>query len=144
MTVGATTNEVITSILPNASALGPSGAKVAAVLDSTVDAATATASSTQANTPAVTARFNRFTVVAAASGTRLPPALPGMTVVVYNGQAVNALLVWPASATQGGITGGDAINAGGANASYSLAASNSATFRCITAGQWYASQGALS
>ena len=140
MTIVIGTKNAI-SILPGAG-LAPVETINLIYLDTTADALTATASSTQANTPAVGSRQNRFTTVAAASGTRLPPAMPGLSVTIINGQATNALLVWPASATEGGVTGGDAINAGGANASYSLSASNSATFKCFTAGQWYASQGA--
>jgi hypothetical protein len=113
------------------------------LLDSAADAMTATPAATQTNTTALTSRVNRFSTVASGAGTRLPPALPGMTVTVYNAGA-NALLIFPSSAAQGGITGGDQINALGANASYSETAGNKATFQCLTAGQWYASQGALS
>lgn len=126
-----------------AAAVDVSGAQNSVSLDSTADTLTATASATQANTTALTLRLSRFSTVASGAGTRLPPAIAGAAMTVYNGGA-NALLVFPSSAAQGGITGGDQINALGVNASYSLTAGNKATFQCVTTGQWYASQGALS
>jgi hypothetical protein len=67
-----------------------------------------------------------------------------MKIEIFNGQSSNALSVFPAGASQGGVSGGDNINAVGAGSAYSLTAAYKATFECLTTGQWYAQQGALS
>jgi hypothetical protein len=131
---------IATEVLPG---VNVSGAENIVVFSSSVDALTATAAGTITTSVLVTAKVNRFTTVASGAGTRLPPALSGTSITIYNAGA-NALSVFPASAALGGITGGDQINALGAGAAYSLTAGNSATYKCITTGQWYASQGALS
>jgi hypothetical protein len=129
-------NQTQTCILPIAGALGQ--AIYSVLLDSTADNLTATPSGTQTTALALAARVNRVTTVATAGdAVRLPPALAGMTIKVKNSASANAMNVYPASAAQGGVAGGDAINALGANAAYSLAAGLSAlTFTCFTTGTW--------
>jgi hypothetical protein len=106
---------------------------------------TAVASGTQSTALLLTSRYNRVTTVASAGdAVRLPPALAGMLITVWDGHSSNSVKVFPSSAAQGGVTGGDAINAAGANAAYTITAAYVATFRCVTTGQWYAQQAALS
>lgn len=72
----------------------------------------------------------------------LPPAKPGMTITMVNTSATNAPTVYPASQTQGGVTGGDTINSLGQNNVFSsMTAQGGALpvciFTCGVAGQWW-------
>src|SRR5258708_1686597 len=109
------------------------------------DSVVATAGGTQANSFKVTGPLVRvITVATAADSITLPPAIRGMEIVVVNDAAANAMNVFPASAAQGGIAGGDSINQGAANAAFSvLAANNGAVatvfptvFICYSNGFW--------
>jgi hypothetical protein len=106
------------------------------------DNVTATASGTQANSFKVLGPLVRVTtVVTAADSITLPPAIRGMEIAVLNDAAANSMNVFPASAAQGGVTGGDAINNGAANAAFAVAAQNGAgtgptIFICYTNGFW--------
>jgi hypothetical protein len=104
-------------------------------LDSTADALTATASGTQTTALLLTSKANRITTVATgADAVRLPPALAGVSITVSNA-ATNSMDVFPSSAAQGGVTGGDSINALSANAAYAQATGRQ-TFTCFTTGVW--------
>ena len=87
------------------------------------------AGTTQATATALTKDVNQVTVVAASSGVILPTAVAGMRIFVRNAQAVNALLVYPAT--------GGTVNLLSVNAGFSLALSTSATFTAVSATQWY-------
>lgn len=109
-----------------------------ALVDSVSDGLTATASGTQTTALLLVSKLNRITTVASAGdAVRLPPAIAGISITVRNAATTNAMNVYPSSAAQGGVTGGDAINALGANAAYSqTVAANTVTFRCYTTGIW--------
>jgi hypothetical protein len=88
------------------------------------DSVTAHAGGGQANAFVMTGVYLRVTTVATAGDSVvLPPAVRGMTLTVVNddptvgGKSMN---IFPASFAQGGVAGGDAINALGANAAFAL------------------------
>lgn len=93
----------------------------------TANGLTATPSATQGNAQLVQAAIVRITTAAAASGVRIPPAVPGADLTIIN-RGANACLVFPST--------GDAINGGAANASFSLPTVRSCRFMCAVAGQW--------
>lgn len=98
-------------------------------LSSTANAITARAGGGQGSATALTATYNRVTTVAtAADSVRLPAAVAGSVVYVFNKAAANSLNVFPAT--------GDAINALSANAAYALAATKGAQFVCMVNGTW--------
>lgn len=102
------------------------------------DTITATASGTQANGFKVLGPLARVTVVATiADSITLPPAIRGMEITVAN-DAVNSMNVFPSSAAQGGVTGGDTINSLAANAAFAQAGGSAAPiiFICFTNGFW--------
>ena len=106
-----------------------------AVLDVTADALTAVASGTQTTALLLSAILNRITtVVTGGDAVRLPPSLAGMKITISNA-AANAVNVFPSSAAQGGVTGGDSINALSQNTAYSQATGRT-TFYCYTTGVW--------
>ncbi len=102
------------------------------------DTITAYSGGGQANGVSVTGPLMRITTVAAAGDSvTLPPAIRGMEITVTNDAAANACNVFPASAAQGGVTGGDAINALGANTAFSLTVAAGPTiFFCFSNGLW--------
>jgi hypothetical protein len=61
-----------------------------------------------------------------------------LDVFVANAAAANSMNVFPASATQGGVSGGDLINAGAQNAAFAMAAGKNAHFFCVVLGKWSA------
>lgn len=98
-------------------------------LNSTANAITAFATGGQTNAVLLTATVNRVTTVGtAADSVKLPAALAGSRVVVFNKAAANSLNVFPSS--------GDAINALSANAAYALAATKGVEFICAVNGIW--------
>lgn len=100
-----------------------------AAMSSTANAITAFAGGGQASAVALTASFNRVTTVAtAADSVKLPAAVAGAQVTVFNKAAANSLNVFPAT--------GDAINALSANAAYALAVTKGAIFTCVVTGTW--------
>jgi hypothetical protein len=109
-----------------------------AFYSSSLDNITATPSGTQANSMLLVNAQSRITTVATAGdGLRLPPALAGAAVVVVNDATTNAANLWPSSAAQGGVTGGDKINALSANAAFSLTVAAGPTiFYCFSNGVW--------
>lgn len=93
-----------------------------------VNALTALVGGAQAGT-ALTAGINRVTTVAsAADSVQLPAATAGISVVVINAAAANAMAVFPRT--------GEIINALSANASISVAANKTIEFFCAVAGTW--------
>jgi hypothetical protein len=127
-------NQKVTQVLPG---LGgqPSQYTEMSLFEMPADTLTAVASGTQTTALLFTAVQNRVTVVASAGdAVRLPPALAGLAITVSNA-ASNAMNVFPSSAAQGGVTGGDAINALSQNTAYSQATGRQ-TFRCFTTGTW--------
>lgn len=95
------------------------------------DNITASATQTQAaGTPIVTVSNRIVTVAAAGNAVTLPIAAGGMSIVVANSHALNAVNVFP------GV--GDAINAGAANAAFSLPAGKTATFNAMGTLHWHA------
>lgn len=89
---------------------------------------TAAAGGGQANGVLLTDTFNRVTTVATiADSVKLPPAVPGMCMLVMNSGA-NSMNVFPST--------GDQINALGANNAYAMAAGARAEFFCAVAGTW--------
>jgi len=93
---------------------------------------------TQAGAQVLMNQQNRITTVAAAGDSfRLPPAQPGAAMVVVNDAATNAANIWPSSQAQGGVTGGDKINALAQNGAFSLTVALGVTvFYCFSAGTW--------
>jgi hypothetical protein len=105
---------------------------------SSVDALVAHAGGGQPNALLLLNMINRIGTVASANDSvRLQPAVPGENVVVMNGGAGNSMNVFPSSQAQGGIVGGDAINALGANNAFAMAQGAISIFYCWTAGQWF-------
>ncbi len=108
-------------------------------LKSVANGLTAHAGGGQASALVLAAQCNQIsTVGTAADSVVLPPAIAGAEISVTNNAAANAANVYPASATQGGVAGGDAINALGVNAAFSLAANKTALFICNVTGTWAA------
>lgn len=101
---------------------------IIADMSSTANGITAKAGGGQADATALTATYNRVTTVAtAADSVKLPSAVAGSRVVVFN-KAASSLNVFPSS--------GDAINALSADAAYALAATKGAEFICMVNGTW--------
>ena len=93
------------------------------------------AGATQATATALSGDICSVSVVAVgATGVRLPDAMPGRQLVVFNIDAADAASVYPAT--------GGAIDALGANNPYSLAAGGRVLFTCPKANQWYSLRGA--
>jgi len=107
---------------------------------SAVDNITASPSpnNTQAGALAIMNGQNRITTVAAAGDSvRLPPAQTGACIVLVNDATTNAANVWPSSQAQGGVTGGDKINALAQNGAFSLTVALGVTvFYCFSPGTW--------
>ena len=100
-----------------------------AEMSSTANAITATAGGGQANGVLLSKSFNRVTTVAtAADSVKLPAAVVGAQVTVFNKAATNSMNVFPST--------GDNINALSANAAYALAVTKGAIFTCCVAGTW--------
>lgn len=97
-------------------------------LSSTLNSISAAGSDQPGATALGTTTYQRVTTVAASSGVRLPAAVAGTRIVVFNAQATNALAVYPAT--------GQVINNLSANTSFSVAASRSAEFVCCVDGTW--------
>jgi hypothetical protein len=112
--------------------------KGGAYYSSAEDAITATPSGTQATSRLLGQQQSRITTVATAGdGVRLPPAIAEACVVVVNDAAVNAMNVWPSSAAQGGVTGGDKINVLAQNAAFSqTVALGVVIYYCFSNGTW--------
>lgn len=93
------------------------------------------AGTTQANAANLPADLNNVNVVGAGSGVILPAMNPGDEITVHNGQVTNALLLYPPV--------GAAINALGANASYSIAVATPLCFvECVNPLLYLCSQSA--
>ena len=104
---------------------------------STTNAITAHSGGGQTSAVPLTTMLNRITVVAAGNDSvLLPPATPGLIVLVNNSDSADSLNVFPCSATQGGVTGGDAINALSQNTAFAIVANKTALFACFVLGTW--------
>ena len=98
-------------------------------LTDTQDAVTAATGSTQATGVLVTRSITRVTTVGTAGDAlTLPPAAPGLSLVVINAAAANSMDVFPAV--------GDAINALSANQQLAVAANKTVLLFCAVAGTW--------
>lgn len=104
---------------------------------STQTGITATPGGTQANSVKVTASQVQISVCATLNDSMtLPPAVAGMEITIINNGAASAK-IWPASAGQGGVSGGDTINALAQNAGFTpLAAGTPTIFYCFVLGTW--------
>jgi hypothetical protein len=113
-------------------------AQGSAFYTSSLDNITATPSGSQATSLLLVNQQNRITTVASAGdGVRLPPALSGACVVVVNDAVTNAANIFPSSAAQGGVAGGDKINALAVNTAFSLTVALGVTiFYCFSNGVW--------
>lgn len=128
---------LITNVLPGVG-IAPSEADLCVNFNSVQDGVVAHAGGGQANAVLITGIQARVTTVAtAADSVRLPPAIAGMSLNVLNGAAANAMNVFPSSAAQGGVAGGDNINALAVNTALSCAAQTVTNFYCITTGTWW-------
>lgn len=97
---------------------------------SNVDGLTAHAGGGQGSGTLLTAMMNRVTTVASAADSMLlVGSVAGMQIIVINAAASNSMNVFPAA--------GEQINALGANTAFAVAANKTATFYCVTAGQWH-------
>lgn len=104
--------------------------------ESAVNAITAFSGGGQTSATPLTLQNNRVTTVAVnGDSVLLPPALAGLIISVTNVGA-STLAVFPSSATQGGVTGGDAINALSQNSSFSVAVTKSCKFLAAVDGTW--------
>lgn len=123
-------------IIPSAASVGPMETEQQSTLQTTTDTITAQHTSpSQTTAILLTTKLNRVTTVTTANdAVRLPPAIAGLVIGVSNA-AVNNLGVYPSSATQGGVSGGDAINALSQNAVFAQA-TGFTTYRCFTTGTW--------
>jgi hypothetical protein len=88
-----------------------------------------TSTTTQATAYAITADITVFATVAS-TGAAILPAGGAADILVMNGQATNALIVFPPV--------GGTINGGSANASYSQAVSKCARYVTADGLNWYA------
>lgn len=104
---------------------GTSGRGLTPLYATSTVAATGTV---QADAAVVSTGLVAVTAADATKGVKLPAAAAGKQVLVKN-TAAAILKVWPAT--------GDAINAGAANASYSMAASTAALFVAYDDTTWY-------
>ncbi|MGI9137161.1 MAG: hypothetical protein ACR2JS_08935 [Candidatus Nanopelagicales bacterium] len=96
--------------------------------DSTASGITAFAGGGQDDAVLLTATYNRVSTVAtAADSVKLPAAVAGSRVVVFN-KGANSVTVFPST--------GDKVNALSANAGYALAAAKGAEFVCMVNGTW--------
>lgn len=103
-------------------------------LSSTANAIAAAGANQGAATGLNYTTYQRVTTVAASTGVRLPAAVAGARIVVFNAQGTNALNVYPAT--------GEAINSLSANTAFSVAANRGAEFVCCVNGTWNAVYGA--
>jgi hypothetical protein len=101
------------------------------------DAMSANAAGNQASGTPITTSIARFTTVGAAGySATLMPATPGLAITVINADG-NIIALFPASATQGGVAGGDAINSLGQNSGFAVPAGAVVDLYCTVAGTWH-------
>jgi hypothetical protein len=100
-----------------------------AVDNSAVSGLTAFAGGGQGSAVLLARTINRVTTVGtAADSVKLPPAKAGMTVIVINAAAANAMNLFPAT--------GEVINALAANTAISVVANKTMMCVCAVAGVW--------
>lgn len=111
--------------------LDPEVKKLYSDLITTRNGVTASTGSTQATGVPVTTAITRVTTVAVAGDAlTLPPAVPGMSLVVINAAAANSMDVFPAV--------GNSINALSGDAALAVAANKTVLLVCAVAGVWNA------
>jgi hypothetical protein len=96
------------------------------------------ASSTQtqaAGTPITAAQVQIGTCAVSGKACTWPPAQPGMEITIINNGAQPSN-IFPASQTQGGVSGGDRIGVAAQNAAFSLVVTTPTIFYCFVAGTW--------
>ena len=103
-------------------------------LSSTSNALAAAGTDQAGATALGTNTYQRVATVGASSGVRLPAAVAGTRIVVFNAQGTNALNVYPSS--------GQAINSLSANVAFSVAVNRGAEFVCCVDGTWNVVYGA--
>jgi len=97
---------------------------------SAVDNITATSGGGQAGAYQIANMTTRVTTVAvAADSVKLPPAVPGLMLMVINAAAANSMNVFPST--------GQSINALAANAAFAMAANKISLFIASSATQWH-------
>ena len=103
-----------------------------------VDGLTASTTHTQAGaTPILASQAGIAVCANSGDAVLLPPAKAGMQIDIIN-HGVQPAAAYPASAAQGGVAGGDNINAVGQNLPLTGLASAAPTiFYCLTDGQWW-------
>ena len=103
-----------------------------------IDNLIATPSGTQATSIIITASQAGFGTVAAGAGAKLPPAKAGMQLDIIN-HGANTLALFPASAGDGGIAGGDNFNAQGQNAALTggVTTATPVIAYCLSDGTWW-------
>lgn len=98
---------------------------------SSANGLTAFAGGGQGSGTLVSSVINRFTtVVSAGDSGKLPAAVAGLQIVVYNAAAVNSMNMFPNT--------GDSINALAANAAFAVASGKNVAFGCPANGIWHA------
>lgn len=104
-----------------------------------VDNLAPTATGTQATATLVSTSTAGITPAAGTDAVRLPPAKAGMEVTVINKAAGFALTIFPASAAQGGVAGGDNFNNQAQNAALTggVPAATVLLFYCLTDGTFW-------
>ena len=101
------------------------------IFQGAVDKITAFAGGGQASAVLLSAMVNRLTTVAtAADSVKLPPAIMGASISVFNDAAANSANVFPAV--------GETINALAANVAFALAAGKNVCFESAVNGKWHA------
>lgn len=107
------------------------------ILNSFTDTITAHVGGTQAAALALVSVVNRVTVVgSAADSVKLPPSVAGMSILIINDAAANALQVFGA--------GTDTIDGVATATGVALTAAKRAWFICATAGAWQSLTGVKS
>lgn len=103
---------------------------------STQSGITASATQTQVGGTPITSSQVQISVCAVSGNAcTLPPAKAGMEITVINNGAQPSN-IFPATAGQGGVSGGDQINAGGQNAAFSLVITTPTIFYSFVTGTW--------
>lgn len=127
--LSATDDVAFDTVTATTSMTAPSFISSALNKISAANALTAHSGGGQGSALALTKAINRITTVAAAADSvKLPAAVAGLSVVVTNAAATNAMNCFPAS--------GEVINALSANTALSIVANHTVIFFCAVNGTW--------
>jgi len=122
--------EALTNAFARINKVFNGGTQVSPILSTTADGLTATPSGTQSTSLLLTAGINRVaTVATAADGVKLPASVAGISIIVINDAASNAMQVFGTSP--------DTINDVATATGVSQAAGKIAIYTCPVAGKWY-------